>query len=149
MLKCSKCGKEIEKSKNYCPYCGTKINARNKVNILTKSIWKAILLSSIITFIIALILKVIDFYFSVECFLLFDFATMLLRISIITFILGLGYGLYDMIKNKKSLPIWYCIILAIIIMFGIINIISNINRHNMDNAANKAYNEAYTYLQGK
>lgn len=148
-MKCNKCGKEIEKDKNYCPYCGNKVNIKNGVNIPTKSIWKAILLSSIITFIIAVILKVIDFYFPLDWFLLFDFATMLLRISIVTFILGLGYGFYDMIKNKKSLPIWYCIILAIIIMFGIINIISNINRYNMDNAANKAYNEAYTYLQGK
>lgn len=148
-MKCSKCGREIEKSKNYCPYCGTKVNIKNGVNIPTKSIWKAILLSSIITFIIAVILKVIDFYFPLDWFLLFDFATMLLRISIVTFILGLGYGFYDMIKNKKSFPVWYCIILAIIIVFGIINIISNINRHKMDNAANKAYNEAYTYLQGK
>lgn len=148
-MKCSKCGREIEKSENYCPYCGTKVNIKNGVNIPTKSIWKAILLSSVITFIVAVILKVIDFYFPLDWFLLFDFATMLLRISIVTFILGLGYGFYDMIKNNKSFPVWYCTILAIIIIFIIIYIISNINRHKMDNVANKAYNEAYTYLQGE
>lgn len=139
-MKCSKCGKEIEKDKNYCPYCGNKIIQDVKVSNIKNALWKKGLLASLILFIFTVILKVTSDSW------IWEFATVLLIISIGTFVFSIGYGFFYMKKNKQKMPIWYCTILGIIVAFIIIFIIAEISRQKMDNSANNAYDEAYDIL---
>ena len=127
-MKCNKCGKEIEKDKNYCPYCGNKIIQDVKVSNIKNALWKKGLLASLILFIFTVILKVTSDGW------IWEFATVLFIISIGTFVFSLGYGFFYMRKNKQKMPIWYSIILGIIVAFIIIFIIAEIknNKYNAD-----------------
>lgn len=127
-MKCNKCGKEIEKDKNYCPFCGNKIIQDVKVSNIKNTLWKKGLLASLILFIFTVILKVTSDGW------IWEFATVLFIISIGTFVFSIGYGFFYMRKNKQKMPIWYSIVLGIIVAFIIIFIIAEIkyNKYNAD-----------------
>lgn len=95
--------------------------------------WKKGFIGVAIFFIVSIILK----RFAEHSFL-WEVGTITLGISILLFIVSMISGWYIMHKDKKKWPMWYAIIVGLIIAFIIMNIIS----YFIESSQQKRYEEA-------
>lgn len=128
---CDKCGNEIKEGEEFCNKCGNSIenekkeevsnsnqHSNNSENILKS---KKVLILSIIVFIISGIGSSI---FGTNN-TIWEICRALLILSIVVFIVSLITCIVLIKRDKKKLPIWADVILAIILAFIVIFMISN------------------------
>lgn len=103
--------------------------------------WKKLLISSVVVFILTIILK-----FMVNG-IAWDLLTYVLYLSVALFVVAFVWGFYNTKKERKKMPLWYKIIFALTITFGIIFIIAKINSNKMDKVYNNAVMQYEVYQQ--
>lgn len=146
---CNKCGNKVEDDMAFCNKCGNKVaennigdNLKIENNIVKGQkekkveVWKKLIIISIIIFILTIVLKLFTNG------IIWYIGNIFLIISGLLFVVGFIIGGYKMKKEKIKFPIWYMLIIGIIIAYIVIFSISKYNSYKMKKAYNNAYNEA-------
>lgn len=146
-MNCNKCGNELVEGSKFCNKCGNKIikdeKNRNQEN-WTKN-WKKILISSIVIFIITLVLKAILSNNEV----IFKILNIPLYLALILFVISLVLGIYYMKVNQIKRPMWFDFLLFFILIFICLLIFGNISSNKRKNTAQKYANEYSSILYNR